>query len=63
MSFRAEFSEQLERTINTVLCAVQSLVKRREQKREEEQPEESRKGVIPNSVSFTPKSSGGNCFY
>lgn len=42
-AFRAEFSEQLERTINTVLCAVQGLVKRRE--REEEQPEDNRKGV------------------
>ncbi|GAA6099361.1 midasin isoform X1 [Tachysurus ichikawai] len=40
-AFRAEFSEQLERTINTVLCAVQGLVKRRE--REEEQPEDNRK--------------------
>lgn len=38
--FRAEFSEELERTINTVLCAVQGLVKRREQ---EVQKEDSRK--------------------
>ncbi|KAM9495289.1 midasin [Clarias gariepinus] len=42
-SFRAEFSEQLEGAISTVLCAVQSLVKRRERERKEERPEESRK--------------------
>lgn len=44
-SFRAEFSEQLERTINAVLCAVQSLVKRRDQERGHEQPDDRRKGV------------------
>ncbi|KAF4092103.1 hypothetical protein AMELA_G00017110 [Ameiurus melas] len=38
--FRAGFSEELERTINTVLCAVQGLVKRKEQ---EVQKEDSRK--------------------
>uniref|UniRef100_A0AAR2K636 Midasin n=1 Tax=Pygocentrus nattereri TaxID=42514 RepID=A0AAR2K636_PYGNA len=45
-SFRAEFSEQVERTINTVLCAVQSLVKRRERESEGEgeQPADSRRG-------------------
>ncbi|KAF5899322.1 midasin-like, partial [Clarias magur] len=42
-SFRAEIAEQVEGTISTVLCAVQSLVKRREREREEERPEESRK--------------------
>ncbi|XP_076872534.1 midasin isoform X2 [Brachyhypopomus gauderio] len=39
--FRAEFTEQVERTINTVLCAVQNLVKRRE--REEEGEPDSRR--------------------
>ncbi|TSL47560.1 Midasin [Bagarius yarrelli] len=42
-AFRVEFSEQLERTINTVLCAIQGLVKRREREREEEQPENDKK--------------------
>lgn len=51
-SFRAEFSEQVERTINTVLCAVQSLMKRREKEREGEQEAESRRGAqsCPNHI-------------
>uniref|UniRef100_A0A3B1J791 Midasin n=1 Tax=Astyanax mexicanus TaxID=7994 RepID=A0A3B1J791_ASTMX len=40
-SFWTEFSERVENTINTVLCAVQNLVKRKE--REEEQQADSRR--------------------
>ncbi|XP_028858240.1 midasin [Denticeps clupeoides] len=48
-TFLSEFSEQLEKAINMVLCAVQSLVKRRESRQEEEghqeqQPESRREG-------------------
>ncbi|XP_062857908.1 midasin [Trichomycterus rosablanca] len=42
-SFRVEFSEQVERTINTVLCAVQSLVKKREREKDGEQQEEPKR--------------------
>ncbi|XP_030636974.1 midasin [Chanos chanos] len=42
-SFPAEFSEQLEKAINTVLCAIQSLVKRREAEQEEDQRSDSKK--------------------
>ncbi|XP_035384712.1 midasin isoform X1 [Electrophorus electricus] len=42
-AFQTEFSEQVGRTINTVLCAVQSLVKRREREEEGKQQSDSRR--------------------
>ncbi|XP_026051038.1 midasin-like [Carassius auratus] len=42
-SVPAEFSRQLEKTINMVLCAVQTLVKRKEKEKAEDQQSESKK--------------------
>ncbi|XP_041950170.1 midasin [Alosa sapidissima] len=42
--FSSEFSEQLEQAINTVLCAVQNLVKRREAQQQDDQQSESKQG-------------------
>uniref|UniRef100_A0A671LK38 Midasin n=1 Tax=Sinocyclocheilus anshuiensis TaxID=1608454 RepID=A0A671LK38_9TELE len=41
--FSAEFSRQLEKTINMVLCAVQMLVKRKEKEKPEDQQSESKR--------------------
>uniref|UniRef100_A0A9R1SM52 Midasin n=2 Tax=Cyprinus carpio TaxID=7962 RepID=A0A9R1SM52_CYPCA len=41
--FSAEFSRQLEKTINMVLCAVQTLVKRKEKEKAEDQQSESKR--------------------
>ncbi|XP_016427493.1 midasin-like [Sinocyclocheilus rhinocerous] len=41
--FSAEFSRQLEKTINMVLCAVQTLVKRKEKEKPEDQQSESKR--------------------
>ncbi|KAL2081973.1 hypothetical protein ACEWY4_021791 [Coilia grayii] len=42
--FSSEFSEQLEQAISTVLCAIQSLVKRREAQQQDDQQSESKPG-------------------
>ena len=55
-TFSSEFSEQLEQAINTVLVAVQNLVKRREaQQQPDDQQSESKQGARAPCAHIQPK--------